>query len=201
MMFEFTRSTPPFASDRSDSLLPMLRDAARAKRLRVFPLLVALSAALTACSMPISSVPQSNHSQVTAAASGTIEDDAAARNLYIADAGNGGMLAFHLHASGDVRPIRTIRGGKTGSTSAFNVAFDSKGRVYLSDCCAGIFVYGRNADGNVKPIHHIVGPPSHPLSAFGLAVDAADNLYVANFSDIKVYAPGADGVATPIRDI
>ncbi|HEX3456468.1 MAG TPA: hypothetical protein VHR97_00795, partial [Candidatus Baltobacteraceae bacterium] len=45
------------------------------------------------------------------------------------------------------------------------------------------------------------GTPSGSLNAFAIAVDAEGYLYVASFDRILVFAPGADGVATPVRDI
>ena len=61
----------------------------------------------------------------------------AARNVYVANgddgAGPASIAVYAASASGNVAPIRTIVGPKTGLANPFGVAVDAKGYLYVSN--------------------------------------------------------------------
>ena len=69
--------------------------------------------------------------------------------------------------------------------------------------------YDASADGNAAPIRTIEGPHTRLQAPAFVAVDGSGQLYVVNynffrshtFPDVAVFAPGANGDATPVRKI
>jgi hypothetical protein len=62
-----------------------------------------------------------------------------------------------------------------------------------------VFFFPVTASGQATPSNSILLPS--PLSAEAVASDAAGNTYVATSADLRVYAAGASGSASPLRTI
>jgi hypothetical protein len=158
-----------------------------------FTLVFAVAAGLTTGCTPLSS----DDSLITRAAA-----VAPTPLLYIANAFAPSVTEFPFTANGNVAPVREIFGSHTGMGQGLaGIAVDSTGITYVSAVDGGILEYAAGANGNVSPIREITAATNGPVNGFELAVDSANNLYVANGTDIKVFAPGAHGVAPPLRDI
>jgi sugar lactone lactonase YvrE len=121
------------------------------------------------------------------------------------------VRAFALGESGNVAPVVTIAGSKTGLTTPDGLAFDGNGFLYVANAqLSTVTAYAPGASGDVAPVGTVAGSAtglSHPA---GLALDAAGNLYVADrpTNTITVYAVhgGAGGAPslgnlTPARTI
>lgn len=135
-------------------------------------------------------------------ASGPFETRPAGKLLYIANAATPSITEYALHARGNAAPLREISGSLTEMGNGLGgIAVDGTGTTYVSSVDGGILEYAANANGNVAPIRKITEATSGPINGFELAVDSMNDLYVANYGDVKVFAPGANGVATPLRDI
>jgi hypothetical protein len=112
-------------------------------------------------------------------------------------------------ATGNVAPIRTISGSKTGLQNVNAVAVGKNGKAYVSStmtnsqpgCC--ITVYAKGANGNVAPRQSISGSKTQIDIPGGIAVDENENIYVSNLNSnsIIVFAEGATGNVAPIRVI
>lgn len=163
-----------------------------------------MAAVLAGCSL--SNNDKSALPQVTeqSAAAG-FKNDSASRYVYVGNADPPSIGAFRLRDRGNQTPERLIAGNRTRLHAPAGLAFDSKGNLYVSDCCVRyngrILVYKAGANGNVAPMRQITGVPSGLLINLAIAVDAEDYLYVASSEHILVFAPGAHGIATPVRDI
>jgi hypothetical protein len=72
-----------------------------------------------------------------------------------------------------------------------------------------VTVYGASANGNVAPVQTISGFATRLMNAFGVGVDSGRNIYATSFirnhyfdaGSVLVYATGANGNVSPIRDI
>jgi DNA-binding beta-propeller fold protein YncE len=65
---------------------------------------------------------------------------------------------FAPHANGNVSPILTIAGSKTGLSIPDQITFDSSGKIYVTNQTTNsVTVYAAHASGNVAPIRTIVG--------------------------------------------
>jgi len=143
---------------------------------------------------PISGGP--NYTQFTTDPAGT---------MYFLDGTQ--LEVFPANATSLSSPIRTASFGQVGLLTAA-----SDGTVY------GVFI-SRNADATWSDTIAVIGPgqtsPSRSIGPFNestdyitaLAVDSADELFVALWNQstgatkVNVYAPGASGMATPIRTL
>ncbi|MFY9719713.1 MAG: hypothetical protein WAK16_08710 [Candidatus Cybelea sp.] len=92
-------------------------------------------------------------------------------NYLSGSSGPAGINVFAKGAKGNVRPIATIAGAKTGIDGADGVALDSGDNIYVADYnTANVYVFAKGAKGNVPPIRTIGG--RHTL------LDAPDGLTV-----------------------
>lgn len=126
--------------------------------------------------------------------------------LYIPNAGADSITVYAPGASGNVAPLRTIRGALTGLITPYSVALDAAGNLYVTNGNgSSITVYPPGANGKVPPLRTIGGPLTGLRNPVGVALDAAGTLYVANndgnTSSITVYAPAANGNVAPLRII
>jgi len=136
-----------------------------------------------------------NLSRPRAAERASVSPDSACKTLpciYVTNQDNGSIppsiTVYHLHASGNVAPIRTISGSNTGlSAASYGIALDSSGNIYVAshgcgsnDECWPMNVYAAGAQGNAAPIRTIFGSMTGLLGSTGVALDASNNLYVAN---------------------
>ncbi len=107
-------------------------------------------------------------------------------------------------AMGNIAPVRTIMGPRTGLRFPSAVAVDAQGNRYVADRAANtITVYSSDARGNAAPLRAIAGGRTGLNLPTGLALDARGDVYVVNRSGdaITVYAPSAKGNAVPVRTI
>src|ERR1700722_15473023 len=110
----------------------------------------------------------------------------AAGDLYVAQ-GSGDVLEFNAGASGNVAPVRTVKGffGKnTGVGFVLGMGVDLGGNLYLMNGAAGnainnILVFSPTQSGDVAPIRTIAGSATLlAANTLGGSFDAAGNLYV-----------------------
>ncbi len=136
--------------------------------------------------------------------------------LYVATEPAGGgspsdraVLVFPLDASGDAAPIRRIAGRRTGfsddNVSFGGVGVNREGQVFVALIStdllplSGVLVFPRMADGDVGPIRWFT---AGGFRVGGMALGPDGRVYLTGDDNaVRVYAPGAAGVATPERTI
>lgn len=127
------------------------------------------------------------------------------------------VTEYAAGSNGNVKPAHTISGSRTGVASPNGIAVDTRDDIYVmnatSSGTSAVTVYAAGAHGNVTPIQTIAGPSTKLIGASGIAVDTADDIYVTscaapsecslNNSEgaVLVFASGANGNVSPIRDI
>lgn len=114
-------------------------------------------------------------------------------------------------ATGNEKPMRQIRGLKTGLTRPSGILLDSSSDLYVANASNAygpgtIDVYAPGASGDALPIRSISGDNTQLGSSItGLAFDMSGNLYVANDDSgnqsVTIYAAGASGNVAPIQTI
>lgn len=140
-------------------------------------------------------------------------------NLYVANGprpkGRGAVRVYGSAANGYAAPIRLLTGPATGLDQPGDVAFDSRGDMYVVNTdwqgVGLVTVYGPEVNGNASPIRTITGPNTLLRRPIKLAVGSGDTLYVLNAFrwwkygtenvTVTVYAPGAAGDVEPVRSI
>ncbi|HEY6326626.1 MAG TPA: NHL repeat-containing protein [Candidatus Cybelea sp.] len=119
-------------------------------------------------------------------------------------------LAFGSNANGNVAPVQTIRGSKTGLGQPEGIAVDAGGNIYITNQSLppSVTVFAPGANGNAAPFRTIVGPRTGLKLPTGIALDAAGNIFVADFGNgssgpgsVEVYAAGSNGNVAPLRTI
>ena len=136
----------------------------------------------------------------------------------------GNITVYPAGSDGDVRPIATIGGTRTGDNTGLNdpvgLGFDSAGNLYVLNSSGGpdtngsITVYPPAANGNVAPKAIIANGVKDKQTKFespaGMALDVAGNIYVTNdgsanggsdSDSITIYAAGKFGDVAPIKII
>ncbi len=135
----------------------------------------------------------------------------ASGNIYVINASDQTVTEYPADANGDVSPIRTIH--LTNSGYGYEIAVDAAGAIYVGNDATGptpndlVDVYAPTASGTATPIRAI--SRGYPDTAGGIAIDAAGELVVEIDHDIPppstrsiaVFAAGANGAATPVRQI
>lgn len=118
------------------------------------------------------------------------------------------VAVYPARANGNVAPIRTIKGRKTGLKFPHDIALDAVGIVYVTTGTPSVTAYAAQARGDAAPIRQINGPHTGLVNPGGLALDDSGYVYVANGgasgsspASVTVYAPGADGDVAPTRNI
>jgi hypothetical protein len=83
----------------------------------------------------------------------------AALNVYVFDGNTSGISEFAAGAQGNVAPIRTIGGSKTGLNGAIGIAVSrTTGKIFVSSPAAtAVFGFAARASGNVAPAQVIAG--------------------------------------------
>jgi len=140
-------------------------------------------------------------------------------NLYVANGprpkGRGAVRVYGSAASGYAAPVRLLTGPATGLDQPGDVAFDSRGDMYVVNTdwqgAGFVTVYGPEVNGNAAPTRIITGPNTLLRRPIKLAVGLGDTLYVLNAFrwwkygtenvTVTVYAPGAAGDVEPVRSI
>jgi Beta-propeller repeat len=176
--------------------------------------LISAGLTLAACgssSVPLATVSQQPGSVVRASKA---QRCAAKPCIYVANNSPDGVQTVTIYAqeaNGDVAPVDTIHGKKTGLSSPSAVAVDPSRNLYVSNFLGGasgngdVTVYASGSYGNVAPSQTIESEPSYDLmrNPSGVALDSGGDIYVSGWGSdsISVYAPGADGDPAPIQYI
>jgi hypothetical protein len=114
------------------------------------------------------------------------------------------IIGFKVTDNGNVPPDVRIAGARTGLSVANDLAFDGKGRMYVSEY-SDVRVFARNAHGNAKPIAVIAGPdtqiPTTDGIVLSIAVAKQGTIFLGIEQDgmgsILVFPPGSSGDAAP----
>ncbi len=142
-------------------------------------------------------------------------------NIYVANdfgggAGIGSVTVYPFGSNGNVAPVTTIAGGKTGFDYPTGIALDSSRNIYVSNCgsdCGGtnersVEIFAAGSKGNVKPMATIAGGKTALDFPFGIALDSGGNIYVANSSggdnqrgSVTMYPAGSNGNVAPTATI
>src|SRR5581483_10644753 len=110
--------------------------------------------------------------------------------------------------NGTAVPNRVLYGGAIGPYAPAAVGFDGAGYLYV--LCRGdqtVKVYAPGANGLAAPVRTIQGIPASALDDLLVDTDGTTYVSTVNFTAntvygaILVYAPGANGMATPVRTI
>jgi sugar lactone lactonase YvrE len=123
----------------------------------------------------------------------------------------GAIETFDARASGNVTPLRVIAGPQTQLAEIAAMTFDRGSNLIwaASESTNTITAYHAESQGDVKPVVSIHGNNTRLDNPYGIAVDAAGYVYVGNdpqhgrnpHGSILVFAPGANGNATPVQII
>jgi DNA-binding beta-propeller fold protein YncE len=116
------------------------------------------------------------------------------------------ITVYRKDASGDVAPLRVIKGPKTGLNWPTSIAVHpDRGELFVAnDTADTVTVYKTDANGDVAPIRVLKGPRSMIKNPTGVALDLKNNeLWVANFGShsATVFPVDASGDPTPKRII
>jgi 6-phosphogluconolactonase (cycloisomerase 2 family) len=123
-------------------------------------------------------------------------------DIYVADDGNSkdsiaaSVFVFSSGSNGDVAPIATISGSKTGLNSPSDVALDTKSNIYVTNDTPSVTVYSASSSGNVAPTATISGGKTDLEDPIGVTLDSTNNIYVADDSSSSVTVFSALGSST-----
>lgn len=119
----------------------------------------------------------------------------------------GAVTLFQPGSCGDVTPIETIAGPDTGFDTTEGVGTDANGTIYAdSSQDESIQVFKPGSNGDVAPEYTISGADTGLGHPDDIIVGFDGKIYATNgfggpVNSITVYAPGAEGDATPLQDI
>jgi DNA-binding beta-propeller fold protein YncE len=104
-------------------------------------------------------------------APGSVAVDAS-RNVYVSDGMTSTISEFAAGATGNVAPIRTIAGSKTGLNGGGALAVSkASGEIFvLNGSTNAVLGFAATASGNVAPIQTIAGSATQFSTPVGLAV-------------------------------
>ena len=141
--------------------------------------------------------------------------------LLVTDVQAHSVSVFAAGATGDVAPVRTIKGAATGLFRPYGVALLADGKIAVSHATlvenqGQISVFAADADGDVAPVRTIVGENTRLVLPTGLAVLSDGSFAVVNgeVTDgegnptdplggkiVNIFAPDASGNTAPVRSI
>ncbi len=143
--------------------------------------------------------------------------------IYVADdgpcdCGGGSVFVYSAGSNGNVAPVATISGSKTGLSFPVGIALDSSGEIYVADDGpfdsggGSVFLYSAGSNGDAAPIATISASYYTGLKdPVGIAVDSSGKIYVADLGSsealpqippsVFVYPAGSNGNAAPIATI
>jgi DNA-binding beta-propeller fold protein YncE len=132
------------------------------------------------------------------------EPPAADEGVYVADTSSKTLLGFTDGTSGSSTPLVDIAGSSTYLDQATSAFADAKGNMWVAEQVdstgsSAVLEWKAGSNGNAVPTRRIYG--QGPNGASDVVVDSAGNIYVleTNESQIAVFAPTANGTATPVR--
>lgn len=118
------------------------------------------------------------------------------------------ILAFSAGSKGNATPIAAIAGPRTGLRTAFSLAVDTSGNIYVgtsigNDGPIAVETFAAGSNGDVKPRTAIFGLNTELQNTSGLAVDPKGTLFVGNASmlskgnGVLVFPAGSNGNVMP----
>ena len=122
---------------------------------------------------------------------------------------------YPVGSNGDVAPIATIRGNRTGLTNPQGVTLGANGDIYVTDDPVlpssleyDSVVYRPGSNGNIAPIVLIRGNMTGLNWPEGISLDLSGNIYVVNSGPwntypgtVTVYPPARSGNVKPLTTI
>ncbi len=126
---------------------------------------------------------------------------------------DGSITVYSAGSNGDIAPIATITGDKTGLFYQSGIAIDASRDIYAAgiesnNAGVGISIFRAGSHGNVAPDETIVGTDTGLNGPDGFAFDSVGNLYVSNGyggpnanGNLTMYAAGSSGDASPMATI
>jgi len=116
------------------------------------------------------------------------------------------IIVHRRNASGNVPPLRVIKGAKTQLNWPTGVAFDAEARELFvaNDAAHSVLVFDANAQGDVAPKRVIKGPRTKLANPTGIFADVKNReLWITNFGghSATVYDLKAVGDVAPKRVI
>jgi sugar lactone lactonase YvrE len=124
----------------------------------------------------------------------------------------GKVTVYPVGSDGNVAPIATISGSRTGLSYPLGIALDSSGNIYVANADTAntgsnstgpsITVYPAGSHGNAAPIAVIAGGNTGLNYPQGIALDSAGNLYAEGYVSevgysINTYPAGSNGNVSP----
>jgi len=117
------------------------------------------------------------------------------------------LLVFGPNANGNVAPIRTIQGPKTGLLYPNGVYIDRlHSEVLVADQAAGVLAYPQLGNGDISPLRHIVGALTLIPAAWAVSLLGDDEIAVVDSPEIatgsvSIFPRTANGNVAPRRHI
>ncbi|MBI2816807.1 MAG: hypothetical protein HYX72_07690 [Acidobacteria bacterium] len=114
------------------------------------------------------------------------------------------ITVYSRTASGDIAPLRTIQGSRTGMNLPLGIFLDSvSGQLIVANSGDdSVLFFDRNANGNAAPVRVLKGPATNLKGTSGVFVDTKRNeLWVTNWENhtATVYPRTAQGNVAPLR--
>lgn len=116
------------------------------------------------------------------------------------------ITVYSRTADGDVTPLRTIQGHKTGLELPLGITVSTeRNEIYVANGGGhSILVFDRTAEGDVAPIRRLEGPATGLRNPADVSIDAGNSeLWVSNWGNhsATVYPLTARGNVQPLRVI
>ncbi len=168
-----------------------------------------VSVLFASCSSATNVTPSQMPQQLMPAGARTLSRKSCRIAACIYAANGQDLTVYGAQANGNVKPIRTISGSKTGLVSSAGIAVDAGKNMYVTNFMNPgeyfVTVYAAGARGNAAPIRTIRGSNTGLHGPRGIALDSTGMTYVVNalVGDwaVNVYAAGANGNIAPIWTI
>jgi hypothetical protein len=165
----------------------------------------AVTASLAGCGgAPLSPAPHPNaipNDRLAAAQANT-----ATHRLFVADSTSNAITVYASTATGNIAPVRRIRGTATGLNEPSFVALDAAGDLFVANVAGNsVTEYAPSASGDAAPIAVLSGGVTQLSSPSAIALDSTGRVYVANFASsgsyITVYHANPNGGVAPSQTI
>src|ERR1051326_542643 len=116
------------------------------------------------------------------------------------------ITVYPMEGTGNVKPVRVIRGPKTMMNWPSHLAFHQERQELFvaNDADSSVLVFDASDQGDAAPIRVIKGPKTGIKNPPGIALDSKlGELYVANMGtpSITVFPVTAEGDVVPLRTI
>ena len=123
----------------------------------------------------------------------------------------GRLTVYPAGSSGNIAPIATISGAKTGLALPLGITLDSDDNIYVANqytansssdlkYYGSITIYPAGSKGDARPIAIIAGDNTRLFVPQGIALDSRRNLYVTD-NGVNVYPAGSNGNVAPAATI